>query len=1018
MTTRARKQDEKTATWLILTILATVCLVELLVHYLVHGFFSGWKLKTEITAAVINVGLLVAVSAPFIRKLINRHLRQEELIRTSEQRYRALIESAPDGIVIVDGQGLITEINGRAVILFGYDRHELEGKPVEVLLPKHRRERHREHVTKYNAEPRIRTLGVGEVLMGCRKDGSVFPVEISLSPLQLGKQSLTIAAVRDATERTEFEYQRKAAEERIYFQASLLNQVRNSVIVADVNGLVTYWNKYAEILYGWTEQEALGRPVAELVLPPEHTIMREEVRHGLEARGYWEGKTIVSGKNGERFLVFLMLSSLRGEDGQSSGYVGVSIDITEMKRVEDKLLQKTNQLQTITDALGSFLETASWRRANESLLKGALAQSQSLYGFAGVVVEGPALRILAHEGLVWSQDTNREFYEDALRTYEQAGYLEFKDFNNLFGRVITTGKPVLSNDCHNDSKSGGIPAGHPPLNSFLGVPIIEGSQVIGIIGVANRPGGYTAFEQEHLRVLAQTAGVLFDAYRRQQHEESLEAQLRQAQKMEAVGRLAGGVAHDFNNLLTVIKGYSQMLTDSPLPEPAMQPLGEIEKAVDRAVSLTRQLLAFSRRQVLQPKIFDVNALIKNIEPMVQRLVGEDIELQSLCEANPATIKADVGQIEQVIMNLVVNARDAMPQGGQLIIRTATVQLSEKDTRAWTGLLPGRFVLISVTDTGCGMDASIRAHIFEPFFTTKEAGKGTGLGLSTVYGIIHQSGGAVEVASRAGRGTTFSIHLPLSLETPGEEPAIETSAPVAAGKTILLIEDDPMVRDLTSRMLNRSGYEVLQASNGAEALEQCRVFSRPIHLALSDVVMPGLSGPETVLRLKSIRPGMKALFMSGYIGDTIAQHGIRESGLTFLEKPFTPASLDQKVAEALRTTPDTVVVADDDESILHFVCSTLEVAGFRVLPAANGVEALKLLRESGCLLLITDLMMPCKDGIDLAIEVQREFPGLPIIAISGAGNLRAISLATELKDVQLLEKPFDKERLLRLVGELV
>ncbi len=802
------------------------------------------------------------------------------------------------------------------------------------------------------------------------------------------------------------------------FQASLLNHVRNSVVVVDVNGVITYWNKYSEILYGWTEQEALGRSVAEFVLPPEHAIVREEVQQSLEARGYWEGETILLGKNGVRFLAFLMLSSLRETDGQSGAYVAVSIDITEIKRVEDKLLQKTNQLQTITDALGSFLETASWRRANESLLKGALTQSQSEYGFAGVVVEGPTLRILAHDGVVWSQDTNRELYENARQTYEQAGYLEFKGFNNLFGSVITTGKPVLSNDCHNDPRSGGIPAGHPALDSFLGVPIIEGSEVIGMIGVANRPGGYTAFEQVHLQVLAQTAGVLFDAYRRQQHEESLEAQLRQAQKMEAVGRLAGGVAHDFNNLLTVIKGYSQLLTDRPLPEPMMQPLQQIEKAADRAVSLTRQLLAFSRRQVLQPKVFDVNALIKNIEPMVQRLVGEDIELRSRCEANPATITADVGQIEQVIMNLVINARDAMPQGGQLIIRTATVQLSDNDTRTRTGLLPGRFVLISVTDTGCGMDVSVRAHIFEPFFTTKEADKGTGLGLSTVYGIIHQSGGAIDVTSRVGRGTTFSIHLPLSLDTPAEEPTVETPAPAAAAKTILLIEDDPMVRDLTSKMLTRSGYEVLQASNGTDALEHCRVFSRPIHLALSDVVMPGLSGPETVIRLKSVRPGMKALFMSGYIGDTVAQHGIRESGLTFLEKPFTPAFLNQKVAEALRTTPDTVVVADDEDSILHFVCTTLEVAGFRVLPAANGVEALKLLQERGCLLLITDLRMPYKDGIDLAIEVQREYPSLPIIVISGAGNLRALPFAAELKDVRVLEKPFDKEQLLTLVGQLV
>lgn len=1019
MTIRPRKQEERaTGTWLILGILTIVCLVELPVHYAVHQLFVGGELSGELPATLINVGLLAAISAPFIRKLVSVRANEERRIRISEQRYRAVIDSAPDGIVIVDEQGLISEINDRAGILFGYDRHELEGQPAEVLLPEHLRERHREHVKKYNTEPRTRSMGVGQVLMGRRKDGSVFPVEIGLSPLQLGKESLTIAVVRDATERNEFESQRKAAQERIHFQASLLNQVRNSVIASDVNGLITYWNKYAEVLYGCTEQEALGRFVNELVLLPEHTTIREEVRQSLEACGYWEEETLVCRKDGKRFPVFLMLSSLRGADGEASGRVSVSIDITEMKRVEEKLRQKTSQLETIADVLGSFLETGSWRQANQTLVKGALAQSQSEYGFAGVVVEGPTLRIVAHDGVVWSPNTNREFYETALRTYEQVGYLEFKNFNNLFGRVITTGKPILSNDCRNDSRSGGIPAGHPPLDSFLGVPVTKGNRVIGMIGVANRPGGYTALEQEQLQILAQTAGVLFDGYQRSLHQEGLEEQLRQAQKMEAVGRLAGGIAHDFNNLLTVIKGYSQLLTESPAPEPMAQPLQEIEKAADRAVTLTRQLLAFSRRQVLQPKVFDVNALIKDIKPMVQRLIGEDIELQPLCEANPATVKADVGQIEQVLMNLVINARDAMPEGGQLIIRTATVQFNSNDTRTRPGLSPGLFVLISVTDAGCGMDASVMAHIFEPFFTTKEASKGTGLGLSTVYGIVHQSGGAIDVESKIGRGTTFRIHLPLSLEAPSAEPTIQTSAPVAAAATILLVEDDPMVRELTSVVLRRSGYEVLEASNAGEAVKHCRVFSRPIHLVLTDVVMPGLSGPETILRLKSIRPGMKTLLMSGYIGDTISRYGIPEPGIAFLEKPFTPALLNQKVAEVLRTMPDAIVVADDDDSILQFIRAGLEMAGFRVLTAPNGVEALKLLQETRCLLLITDLMMPYKDGIDLAIEVRREFPGLPIIAISGASNLRAVSFATELKDVALLAKPFDKEQLLTLVGQVV
>lgn len=694
----------------------------------------------------------------------------------------------------------------------------------------------------------------------------------------------------------------------------------------------------------------------------------------------------------------------------------MNLDVAEFKRVEDELRNKTKQLQTITDAMSAYLRTGSWREANQRLLRGALEDSQSAYGFAGVIVEGPVLRILAHEGVVWSPQVNRDFYEEALRTYEHTGYLEFKNFDNLFGKAITTGKAVLSNDCPHDSRSGGIPSGHPRLDSFLGVPVLMEDRVIGILGVANRPGGYTSVQQEQLEPLAKAAGVLFDGYLRLQREEDLKDQLRQAQKMDAIGRLAGGIAHDFNNVLTVIKGYSQIMSEIASSEEMTGPIEEIQKAADRAVRLTRQLLAFSRRRMQQLKVFDVNRLVEDIAPMVQRLIGEDVELISNCEANPAIIKADQSQIEQVLMNLAVNARDAMPGGGRLTIRTATVKLTERDATRY-GPAPGVYVVMSVTDTGCGMDPSIVPRIFEPFFTTKESGKGTGLGLSTVYGIVQQSGGAIHVQTKPGRGATFNIHLPLSLDESLTEASIRLVTPSSAAATILLVEDDPMVRGLTTTALRREGYEVLEASNDAEALSHCREFNGPIHMVLSDIVMPGASGPETVIRLKSMRPGMKTLFMSGYIGDTLSWHGIRESEIAFLDKPFTPAALTQKVAEVLGS-PSTVIVADDDESVLRFVTKTLEMAGFRTLPASNGVEVIKLLGETPCELLVTDLIMPHKDGVDLAIEVQRAFPNLPIIAISGAGSLKAISFAAKLRNVAPLEKPFTSEQLLTLAGQLV
>jgi two-component system, cell cycle sensor histidine kinase and response regulator CckA len=692
---------------------------------------------------------------------------------------------------------------------------------------------------------------------------------------------------------------RQRQQEQIDVQATLLNQVREAIVVVDVAGLITYWNKQAESLYQWTEQEALGKTVNELILPPGTTTLRPHVREAIEKYGYWEGETPVRRKDGTPFTVILILSQLRGSDGKPIGFAGVNIDISEMKRVEAQLRQKTNQLQTITDAMARFLETGSSQEANHILLQGALRESQSSYGFAGILADGPVLRVLAHEGVIWSQETNREFYENAVRTYERVGYLEFKNLNNLFGKVITTGQPVLSNDCKNDPRSGGLPAGHPPLNSFLGVPVLKEGAAIGMIGVANRPEGYTNAQAEQLQVLAQTAGILFDSYRRKQDQEKLEEQLRQSQKMEAIGRLAGGIAHDFNNVLTVIKGYSHFLMQDNVSPEIREPVSGIQNAADRATDLTRQLLAFSRRQVFEARVFDLNSLIREIAPMIQRLIGEDIELKFTYETVAATIKADKSQIQQVLLNLAINARDAMPRGGQLTIRTGIGELEAATRRAHPHLSPGRFVLISVADNGSGIDAAALPYIFDPFFTTKDLGKGTGLGLSTVYGIVEQSGGAIEVETEIGRGTTFHIGLPFALESAETESEPAQDVKATSIETILLVEDDDPVRVVASRTLRENGYEILEAANGEEALRLGKEFDRPIHLILTDVVMPGASGPETAAQLKLIRPEAQTLFMSGHVGETIVRHGIDESGFAFIEKPFTPQSLLRKVQQVLR-----------------------------------------------------------------------------------------------------------------------
>jgi len=387
---------------------------------------------------------------------------------------------------------------------------------------------------------------------------------------------------------------------------------------------------------------------------------------------------------------------------------------------------------------------------------------------------------------------------------------------------------------------------------------------------------------------------------------TLERQLRMAQKMEAVGRLTGGIAHDFNNLLGVIIGYSQVLKRSLGTEHAsFEHAQEIEKAGQRAVSLTRQLLAFSRQQVLEPVVLNLNTLVSDMEKMLPRLIREDIVLKLELDTSLSQVKADPSQIEQVILNLTVNARDAMPDGGKLLIQTANVNLDNAYTHNHPGSRPGSYVMLRVTDTGTGIDPEIQSQIFEPFFTTKERDKGTGLGLATVYGIVKQSGGYIGVDSEKGKGASFSVCLPRL-----EQPATHSIAPPAAApmntrgtETILVVEDSEPLRKLAEIFLKESGYSILSAADGQQALQTARQHPGPIHLLLTDVVMPGMNGRVLGERLAPSQPGMKVLYMSGYADSFIAGHRVLESGTHLLHKPFTQETLTRKVRELLDANRD-------------------------------------------------------------------------------------------------------------------
>jgi PAS domain S-box-containing protein len=519
-------------------------------------------------------------------------------------------------------------------------------------------------------------------------------------------------------------------------------------------------------------------------------------------------------------------------------------------------------------------------------------------------------------------------------------------------------------------------------------------------------------------------GIARDITERKRAEEEkakLQAQLHHAQKMESIGRLAGGVAHDFNNLLTVINGYSQLvLAKLSAGDPLGAAIAEIHKAGERAAGLTRQLLAFSRKQVLEPRVLDLNRVVEEMRPMLERLVGEDVEVRVALKAESATVHADPHQLEQVIMNLAVNARDAMPGGGKLLIETAGVGRDESYARSHPEARAGRYVMLAVSDTGVGMNEETRRHIFEPFFTTKEVGRGTGLGLSTVQGIVEQSGGYIDVRSEPGHGTTFTLYLP-RMEDVAADAGMPEAVPAAGGKeTVLVVEDQAEVRKYAAAALRAYGYQVIQAANADEALLLCEREAERIDLVLTDVVMPNLSGPELANRLEKRWPGIKVLFMSGYADDAVMHHGVLEEGTESIPKPFSPDQLAIKVREVMGAPKRRarILVADDEAGVRSFLRTVLEDSGYEVIEATDGKQALKQARAGGVDLAIMDLVMPEQEGIETIRALRRDVPGVGIIAISGAFGGHFLKTAHLLGADAVLNKPVSAELLLARVAEVL
>lgn len=736
------------------------------------------------------------------------------------------------------------------------------------------------------------TLGVGTFLLGHVERNIVAAVWLPLLVLLLWSTTRLRAEYRQAQQESAWARAAEAAllqsQER---NRAIVDTALDGVITIDAAGIVTEWNAQATAIFGWTREEAMGKLLSDTIIPDRDREahaqgIREYLKTGVGPVLNRRIEIAARHREGHEFPVELAVSPARiGEAYIFSAFVR---DITDRRRAERRLASQYAVTRVLSEAV----------RLEEAVPKIIQAVGESLEWDLGVF-----WRLDKQSGTLRCLDYWKVASLVADEFIAQMQTQTFKPGMGLPGRIWESGQPVWIKDVTLDPAFVRVElAAKTGLHGAFGFPIRIGSEVEGVIEFFSHQVHEP--DSELLSMIADIGLKIGQFGERTSAQEALrltEAQLRQSQKMEAVGRLAGGVAHDFNNLLTVIRGYSELiLSRLGASDPARREMEEVKKAADRAAGLTSQLLAFSRRQFVATKIVDLNALVLNMDGMLRRLLGEDIvELCADLDPQLGAIKADPGQIEQVIMNLAVNARDAMPMGGQLTIQTRNVTIGKGPRRETMMLDKGTYVLLAIRDTGQGMSEETQSHLFEPFFTTKEKGKGTGLGLSTVYGIVKQSGGTIGIESKPGQGTTCKIFFPKVEEATQASPIASGAIGRAIGReTILVVEDDPSVRGLVQEALRLSGYDVLVARHGIEALLTGAKHPGPIHLLLTDVAMPQMSGPEVAEKLTGVRPEIKVLYMSGYPDHPVFEQSGVKRDTAFLQKPFTPNVLTQKVREVL------------------------------------------------------------------------------------------------------------------------
>ena len=761
--------------------------------------------------------------------------RTESGASVLSERLQALIDASPLAIVELDPQGRVKLWNRAAEQTFGWTRDEVLGLRYPIVPPEERGA----------FDDMIAGLLAGggiDRIEGdrMRKDGSHVRCEVHGAAIRNdeGKATSFIAIIADISERVRTE--RELARSRELYKTVVENS-RDMIAVLDLDGRYVYASPAYQTVLGHAPEKLVGSTPEQLVHPDDWKAVARDLERARDG-GTATVETRVRRADGEWGVVESTITAVRDEQGRLQALLATTRDLSERRAAEEELTQAELRYRTLVEELPLITYVHA-------------PDAHDGWSYLSPQLEA----LLGYTEYDWKDDPG--FYEAILdprdRSYVIATRAAMTGRLSLEYRVrAVDGRSVWIRD--------------------------EAVIVRDVAGRALYVQGYM------LDVTAEQ-----DAERKRK---ALEAQLLQSQKMEAVGRLAGGIAHDFNNLLTAITGYSHLVLNG-LPEgsEAAQDLEQIRRAAGQAASMTQQLLAFSRRQVLQPTVISLNDVIEEMEPLLNRLIGETITLVTDCDPSLLAVRSDRSQIEQVVMNLSVNARDAMPRGGRLVVRTANVELSEEQARA-AATDPGPHVLLEVSDTGHGMDPETLEHAFEPFFTTKDQGKGTGLGLSTVHGIVQQSGGGISVESEIGRGTTFRISLPAvdKAVTVGER---VPDQPGRGHETILLVEDERIVRELIARVLRGQGYDVVEAPAGEAALKTASELDR-VDLLLTDVVMPGLSGRELSERLAALRPELRILFMSGYTDEAIVHHGVRAGEAEFLAKPFTPDALARKVRAVL------------------------------------------------------------------------------------------------------------------------